>query len=155
ARIGYGLQQQVADIDHSRAILDLEAGDFVTDRFRVFAISTGQFTFGGIDMPSMGPGGLPMPVQTQHDRIDRTHYLNIGGGASFSLRDSVDVFASMVTNVANRNGHAMNRGIEAGVSWTFKRSGEPSAKDIARAAALTDRDAESRALIKCTCQRGR
>jgi hypothetical protein len=154
ARAGYGLMQQVADINHSRSMLDLEIGDFVTERFRAFAIGSGQVTFGGIDIPPLGPNSLPMTLQPHHDRIDRTDFLNVGAGASFSIRDSVDVFGSMVTNVANRNGHATNRGIDVGVSWSFKRAGAPSARDLARAAALTDRDAESRALVKCVCQRG-
>ncbi len=154
ARVGYGLMQQVADINHSRAMLDLEVGDFVSERFRVFAIGSGQVTFGGIDIPLLGPNSLPMSLQPHHDRIDRTEFLNVGAGASFSVRESVDVFGSLVTNVANRNGHATNRGIDVGVSWSFKRAGAPSARDLARAAAKTDRDAESLALVKCVCQRG-
>ena len=154
ARVGYGLMQQVIDINHSRAMLDLEIGNFVTDRFRVFAIGTGQLTIGGIDIPPDGPNSLPMSFQPQHDRIDRTHFLNVGAGAAFSIRESLDVFGSIVTNIANRNGHATNRGIDVGVSWSFKRAGEPSARDLARAAARTDRDVESRALVKCVCQRG-
>jgi hypothetical protein len=154
ARVGYGLMQQVVGINHSRTMLDLEIGDFVTQRFRVFAIGSGQVTFGGIDIPPLGPNSLPMLLQPQHDRIDRTDFLNVGGGASFSIRDSIDVFGSIVTNEANRNGHATNRGIDVGISWSFKRTGAPSARDLARAAAETDRDAESRALVKCVCQRG-
>jgi hypothetical protein len=154
ARIGYGFMQQIADINHSRGMLDLEVGDFVTERLRVFGIGTGQVTFGGIDMPPLGPTSLPMTVQFQHDRIDRTNFLNVGAGASFAVGDSIDVFGSIVTNAANRNGHATNRGIDVGVSWSFKRGGAPSARDLARAAALTDRNAESHALIKCVCQRG-
>jgi hypothetical protein len=135
-------------------MLDLEVGDFVTERFRVFAIGGGQVTFGGIDIPLLGPNSLPMSLQPQHDRIDRTNFFNVGAGASFSIRESVDVFGSIVTNTANRNGHATNRGIDVGVSWSFKRAGAPSPRDVARAAAKTDRDAESRALVKCVCQRG-
>lgn len=154
ARAAYGLQQQVVDINHSRAMLDVEAGDFLTERVRAFALATGQVTFGGIDIPAGGPNALPMPFQPQHDRIDRTNFLNVGGGMSLTIRESVDVFASMITNVANRNGHATNRGIDVGVTWTFKRPGAPSARDLARAAAETDVDAEARALVKCACQRG-
>ena len=154
ARIAYGLEQQVVDINHSRAMLDLEVGDFLTERLRVFAIGTGQVTFGGIDIPPGGPNAIPMPFQPQHDRIDRTNFLNAGGGASISIRDSFDLFGSVITNFANRNGHATNRGIDVGISWTFKRSGVPSARDIQRAADETDRDAEARALVKCACQRG-
>jgi hypothetical protein len=153
ARVGYGLMQQVVDINHSRMMLDLEVGDFVTEQFRVFAIGTGQVTFGGIDIPRLGPNSFPMSLQQQHDRIDRTNFFNVGFGASFSIRESVDVYGSIATNVANRNGHATNRGISSGISWSFKRAG-PSSRDLARAAAETDRDAESRALVRCVCQRG-
>ena len=136
-------------------MLDLEIGAFVADRLRVFAVGSGQLTRGGIDI-QLGPGGLAMPAALlrYHDQIDKTHYLNVGGGASFSLGESVDVFGSIVTNVANRNGHALNRGIGVGVSWTFKQHRAPSARDLARAAAMTDRDAEARSLARCVCQRG-
>jgi hypothetical protein len=154
ARLAYGFQQPVANIDHGRAMGDLEIGDFITERLRVFALGSGQLTHGGVDIPIMGPGGMAMSLQPFHDRIDRTHFLNVGGGAAFALRDSVDLFGSMVTSVANRNGHALNRGIDIGVSWSFKRGGGASARDRARAAAETDRVAEARALVKCVCQRG-
>jgi hypothetical protein len=154
ARVAYGFMQPVVDISHSRAMLDVELGDFVTERLRVFALGTGQFTRGGIDIPWMGPIGLPATIQPVHDRIDRAHYVNVGGGGSYSLSDSLDMFGSIVTNIANRNGHGTTRGITLGISWTFKRSGALSARDRARAAAETDREAEARALIRCVCQRG-
>src|SRR5262249_26153845 len=77
-RVPSGFMQPVADIGHRGAMRDLEVGDFVTERFRVFALGTGQLTRGGIDIPIMGPIGLPMPMQSVHDRIDRTHYVNVG-----------------------------------------------------------------------------
>jgi len=153
ARLAYGFTEPVLNIGHSRAMADLEIGDFVTDRLRVFAVGSGQLTRGGIDLPIMGSVGLPMPMQLVHDRIDRTHFLNVGGGASFTLKESVDLFGSIMTNVANRNGHGLNRGVSLGVGWTFKR-GKPAAGSGARATAQTDEDDEARTLGRCVCQRG-
>jgi hypothetical protein len=154
-RVAYGFQESVQNIGHGRGMLDVEIGQFVTDRFRAFAIGAGQLTRGGIDI-GIGPGGLAIPLALlpYHDQIDKTHYLNVGGGASFSLGETVDIFGSIVTNVANRNGHALNRGIDVGISWAFKQRRTPSAADLARAAALTDRDADARSLVRCVCQRG-
>ena len=155
ARLAYGYMEPVAGIGHSRAMGDLEIGDFVTERLRVFAVGSSQLTRGGVDIPIMGSGGMATPLQLVHDRIDRTHFLNVGGGGSFAVAESVDVFGSVMTNVANRNGHALNRGIDVGISWSFKRGGAKTARELAaRAAAETDRDAEARALVKCVCQRG-
>lgn len=152
ARIAYGFMESVADIHHGRGMMDLEIGDFVTERLRVFALGSAQVTNGGIDLPVMGPLGLPLSVQRYHDQIDRNHYLNIGGGASISLSDSLDLFGTYVTSVANRNGHAINRGIDIGVNWSFKRRGA-SALALARASALTDHGAQAQSLVKCVCQR--
>lgn len=152
ARIAYGFMESAADVHHGRAVMDLEIGNFVTERVRVFALGSAQVTNGGIDLPVMGPLGLPLATQPYHDQIDRNHYLNVGGGASFALRESIDLFGTYVTSVANRNGHAINRGIDIGINWSFKRRGA-SALSVARAAALTDRNSQSRSLVKCVCQR--
>jgi opacity protein-like surface antigen len=154
-RVGYGFQQTVVDVDHGRGMLDVEFGDFLTERFRVFAMASGQLTRGGVDIPFVGPIGLPAVMRSEHDRIDRTHFLNIGGGASFSVTDSVDIFGSYLTSVANRNGHDLTRGINLGVSWSFKRKGGASTQDMARLAADTDWEAAARSLVKCVCQRGK
>lgn len=152
-RVGYGFMQTVADVQHGRGMLDVEFGDFLTERFRVFAMGSGQLTNGGIDIPFVGPIGLPNVMRSEHDRIDRTHFLNIGGGASFSVTDSVDIFGSYLRSVANRNGHGLTRGINVGVSWSFKRH-STSAPDLARMAADTDWKAAARSLSTCVCQRG-
>jgi len=153
ARVAYGFTERVADISHDRGMLDVEAGYFATESLRVFAFGTGQVTRGGVDIPLNGLAGLAPDLRPYHDQIDRLNYVNVGGGASITLRDSMDLFGSIVTNVANRNGHALNRGVNLGVTWTFKRAG-PSARDLARAAALTDRESEARSLLRCVCQRG-
>jgi hypothetical protein len=152
-RVGYGFMQSVADVQHGRGLLDVEFGDFLTERFRVFAMANGQLTHGGIDIPFIGPIGLPNVMRSEHDRIDRTHFLNVGGGASFSVTDTIDVFGSFLTSVANRNGHDLTRGINVGMSWSFNSRG-PSRQDMAKLAADTDWEAASRSLFKCVCQRG-
>jgi hypothetical protein len=152
ARVGYGFMQTVADVHHGRGMLDVETGVFLSERFRVFAMGSGQLTRGGIDIPFVGPIGLPNVMRSEHDRIDKTHFLNVGGGASFSVTDSVDLFGSFLKSVANRNGHGLTRGISVGLSWSFTRGGL-SADDIARAAAETDWEAAARSLVKCVCQK--
>jgi hypothetical protein len=100
---------------------DLEAGYFVTPSFRAFGMMSGQYTHGGIDFPVTGQAGLPPNLRPVHDVIQRVHYVNAGGGFAYSLKDSVDVFASFSREITGRNGHVLNRGVSLGVSWSFSR----------------------------------
>jgi hypothetical protein len=154
ARVAYGFTEEVLNIGHNRAMAEIEVGYFATQTVRLFATTAGQVTNGGIDIPLEGLSAFPPDIRSHHDQIDRVNYANVGVGASVALTETVDVFGSVLTNVANRNGHALNRGINVGVTWSFKHGGEPSARDLARAAAETDRDAEARSLVRCVCQRG-
>ena len=74
----------------------------------------------------------------------RESYLNVGGGAAFSLSDSIDLFGGFTTTVWGRNTHAVNRGLSLGMAWGFGRAGAPAATVAAR---------RESALIKCLCQK--
>lgn len=117
------------------------------------ALSSGQLTHGGLDLTLdsvVSPTGevlskidleteevlFGLEYDLHHDGIDRGHYLNLGSGAAVSLTDSVELFGSFVKAVAVRNGHAVNRGITVGVSWTVRLKAVPVRKvDTARASA--------------------
>ena len=91
--------------------------------------------------------------ESNHDRIDHSNYLNVGGGAAVSLTDSLDLFGSFVKAVAVRNGHAVNRGITVGLSWTVK----PKRVDVEPQRPAQDEAVghTTRALVRCTCQKGK
>lgn len=143
-RYSYGFVEKVIDISHNRSNMSLEVGYFATPKLRLLALGSAQVTHGGIDMPSppLSPRAVLTPLEfLHHDQIQRINFLELGGGAAYSLTQSVDLFGSLLRTVAARNGHAIDRGLTVGMSWSFStRSG----KD--RAIASSDRS-----LAKCMC----
>lgn len=140
-RYAYGITQKLLDISHNRSNVDLEVGYFVTPKLRVMALGAGQLSHGGIDMVNNPRVNLPPFQFLNHDRITRINFLNVGGGAAYSLTERIDVFASMVRTVAARNGHLIDRGISMGASWSFS-AGRAKDSAIARA---------EQSLAKCVC----
>jgi hypothetical protein len=156
-RVAYGFVQKVEDISHNRSMGDLEVGYFVGPAFRVFAMASGQYTHGGIDFPAGGLPAVPLRYKQVHDVIQRVHYVHTGGGFAYSINDSIDVFASFSRLVAGRNGHALNRGVTVGASWSF--SGRSTRAAVAAGAgAPSSQYAEMIArrqgsLARCICQK--
>jgi hypothetical protein len=142
-RYSYGLTEKVLDISHNRSSMELELGYFVTPKFRLLSLGSGQLTHGGIDIPF----GVTLPpvLFAHHDQVDRLNFLNLGGGAAYSLSENVDVFGSLIHTVAARNGHAIDRGLSVGVSWSFSTA---RSKDRAIAS-----NAEN-SLVRCACGKG-
>ena len=142
----YGFTQQVVDISHNRSIASLEAAYFATPKLRLLALSSGQRTHGGLDYsapPSLATLG-PTLFQ-HHDQIDRVNMLAVGGGASYSLTDSLDLYGSLMHTVSQRNGHGMARGLTMGLSWSFT-----TARGRRHAAATLAENS----LARCLCEKG-
>lgn len=151
ARLSYGFVQKVLDIPHNRSNADLEIGYFITPAFRAFALGSAQITHGGVDL--MGPGLLPPAQEVRHDQIGRFNYLHVGGGASLSLTDAVDVFGSFVKQMAGRNGHLLDRQFNVGVSFSvphLRRAKPTQATPIA----ANERSPYEGSLVRCACQKG-
>jgi hypothetical protein len=103
-------------------VADLEGGYFFTPSIRAFGMVSSQVTHGGIDFPLGGLPAVPAEYKLTHDIIQRVNFVNLGGGAAYSLTDSLDLFGSFTRLVTGRNGHALDRGITVGASWSFHRS---------------------------------
>ena len=137
----YGFTENVLDISHNRSDVSLELGYFATPKLRLLALSNGRVTHGGIDMPLAPRASLPASQFLNHDRIQREEFLNLGGGASFALSNTIDIFGSLIHTVAGRNGHPIQRGVSLGLSWSFSTA---HANDRAIASA-------ERSLSRCLC----
>ena len=147
ARYAYSFAQRIEEIRHDRSNLDLEVGYVLTPRVRVFAISAGQTTHGGIDTPDAGWRAMPPNLGEHHDRLARLEMLDFGGGVQISVSRSIEAFGSFMTTTAGRNSHALARGLTLGVSWGFG-GGLPSL--VASTASQTE---PKQVLVRCLCQK--
>jgi hypothetical protein len=144
-RYGYGFTERPIDIAHNRSVASIEVGYFATPKLRLMALTTGQLTHGGIDFTGPTARAILTPEQfLHHDQIMRENFLSVGGGASYSLGESIDVFGSALRTVSQRNGHELNRGLTVGLSWSFTT---PHAKD--RALSMAENS-----LGRCLCEKG-
>ncbi len=150
-RYWYAFAERIAGIHHDRSNLDIEVGHFITRAVRVFAISTGQKTHGGIDTPDAGWRVMPPDLGPHHDRVARLDMLEVGGGLQMTVTRSIDVFGSFMTALAGRNSHALARGITVGASWSFGR-GVGAFADARSQPESRTTDAEQ-PLIRCLCQK--
>lgn len=117
-RYSYGIIAKVLDISHNSSNVDLEVGYFATPKLRLLGLATGKLSHGGIDLT--GNVRVTNPeLFLVHDQIQRDHYLNLGGGASYALSEKTDIFGSVVHTVEKRNGHAIYYGATVGLSWSF------------------------------------
>ncbi len=156
-RAAYGFVEKVQDVSHNRSMGDLEAGYFFTPAFRAFALTSAQYTHGGIQFPLGGLPAVDPKYKATHDVIQQVNYLHAGGGFAYSINDSFDLFGSFTRQIAGRNGHALNRGITVGASWSFsgrlntRASTRGAAKRTSEDEPLTTRREGS--LGRCICQK--
>jgi hypothetical protein len=144
SRYAYGFTEKALDISHNRSNMDLEVGYFLTPKLRLLGLGTAQLTHGGVDLSLNSRVDLGPLLWSHHDQIDRVNYLNLGGGMAYSLTQTVDIFGSLIRNVAQRNGHALDHGLSLGLSWSFSTA---PAGDRAIASA-------EHSLVRCACEKG-
>ena len=128
SRVSYAWVQEVLDIRANNSRVEGEVGYFITPRLSVRFLERYQVTHHGIDLKSFTPmtegviHGTDIPIvgeyRRNHDRLQRTNYLTIGGGVGLGLNDSVDVFVDAAKLVWGENVHPL-RGITVGVNWHF------------------------------------
>jgi hypothetical protein len=145
-RYSYGFVQQVVDIPHNRSLASVEAAYFATPNLRLLALTSGQMTHGGIDFYGSAISRVLLTTEqfVHHDQIVRENILTIGGGASYSLKESLDLFGSVMHTVAQRNGHEMDLGLSMGLTWSFTT---PRARAHERTQAQSS-------LARCLCEKG-
>jgi hypothetical protein len=97
-----------------------EFGYFLTKRLAVRALALSQLTHGGLDVSDFHHRVPTDPWWRQHDRIQRANLLNLGGGVSYSIRNNLDVFASLLHTMWGTNGHALYTGLTIGATYSFR-----------------------------------
>jgi hypothetical protein len=131
AQFSYAVTQEVLDIRPNRSRVDGEVGYFITPRVAVRFLESYQFTHNGLDLISFGN---PMTVaevhghpeievtaeyRRNHDRLQRSNYLNLGGGINFAVNESMEVFAAAANTVWGESIHPL-RGVSVGANFHFR-----------------------------------
>jgi hypothetical protein len=131
-RLSYAVVQEVLDIRANRSGVDSAMGYFVTPRFAIQFVETFQITHDGIDWVGNRPGPPPRATMAlhsgapftpdhrrNHDRLIRTNVLNLGGGLTFALTDSLAILATATTMAWGQNVQRP-RSVTVGASWHFQ-----------------------------------
>jgi hypothetical protein len=141
-RYGFGVGKRTEGILPQHSDAQVEVGYFVTPALRIMALAAGRLSHNGIEWFPTMRADLPWELWSNHDRLSSERFLNLGGGAAFALSDSLDLFGSFIATKAGANTHRVNRGITAGLSWSFRRSGP---EEVAGSG--------ERTLLKCLCEK--
>jgi hypothetical protein len=143
---GLNISQGAVGIPRRYSTTSAEAAYFVTPAIRVIATTSGRIGHTGVDLP-LNVALLPVEQRPHHDQIGRESYLNMGGGAAFSLTDTFDLFLGYTRTITGRNTHAIERGLTLGVSWSFGRRLGDGGETLA------SRDSRQGSLVRCVCEK--
>jgi hypothetical protein len=87
---------------------------------RVRLLGSGYYTHGGLVFHT--PFDLPPSLLPYHDQIGHSSQINVGGGLSYALTGSTEVYAVYAQSVYGRDGHKIDNGLNFGVTYNFSPS---------------------------------
>jgi hypothetical protein len=120
AQYSYAFVERVLGIAPNRSNLELQLGYFLTPRISLLATGQGMYTHSGLELNyNLFHVGLSPDQWIHHDQIAKTSLLDLGGGASFALTPSWQMFATVARSVEGRNGHLHAAVVTIGVSRSF------------------------------------
>jgi hypothetical protein len=118
-RYSFAVVEQVAELNLNRSNADWEFGYLATSRMSLRFTGIWQRTYGGINIPL----DRDRPdYHDLHDRAARSNFVRMGGGATFSLTNSLDLHADYTSTLSGINTHGAS-GLSLGISWRFSRGG--------------------------------
>jgi len=120
AGYSYAFVEKVQGIHHDRSDFDLELGYFLMPELRLRLLGSGYSTHGGLVFHS--PLDLPPSLLPYHDQIGHSSQINVGGGLSYALSGSTEVYAVYAQSVYGRDGHKIDNGLNFGVTYSFSPS---------------------------------
>jgi opacity protein-like surface antigen len=123
ARYSYAFVERVLGIRHDRSNAAVELGYFVTPSLGARFLVSGFYTHGGLVFRSpvdfQGPTNASNPIFLHHDQIGHDSGLSLGGGLSYALTGSVDVYATYSRQVMGRGGHKIDHELSFGMTYGF------------------------------------
>jgi hypothetical protein len=119
----YAFVEQVLGININRSDFAFETGYYVTPSLSARFLGVGYYTHGGIEFHSppdlLGPNGEITPLFIHHDQIGKSSQVSLGGGLTYVLSGSTELYAAYIRSVYGRDGHKIDNGISFGVSLSF------------------------------------
>jgi hypothetical protein len=112
----------LGNIHHDRSNGVLELGYFLTPSLSMRLLGTGFYTHGGVVLDSPLAAGPPVesnPLFYHHDQIGHESGISAGGGLSYALTGSTEVYVAYLTQLQGRGGHKINDSLSFGFTWSF------------------------------------
>ena len=152
AQYSYAFVERVLGIAPNRSNLEAQLGYFLTPRISLLATEQWMYTHSGLEFNyNLFHAGLTEDQWIHHDQIAKASLLDLGGGASFAITPSWQMFLAVAHSIEGRNAHLHTAVVTIGVSRSFGTgSGErsslgPGGESVPEA---------NRSLV-CTCSKTR
>jgi hypothetical protein len=125
ASYDYAFVEHVLGINLNRSDFGIELGyflSFLSPSLGIRFLGTGYYTHGGLAFVAppdllQRPNGLELFYH--HDQIGKARAVNLGGGLSYLLTGSTEIYATYLRSVYGRDGVKIDQGISFGVTWNF------------------------------------
>jgi hypothetical protein len=115
ARYTYSFVESLFGIPLDRSSAEFEAGYAVTPTITVRGVADWSHTHGGLPLRDTLDDVF---LFVSHDRLLASRYWHVGGGATVSLTDSIDLDGAVVTFLSGANTH-YGLGATIGITWRF------------------------------------
>jgi hypothetical protein len=125
AQYSYAFVERVLGIAPNRSNFEFQLGYFLTHRLSFLATGQGMYTHSGVGLDfTQFHAGLSSDQWIHHDQIAKASLLDVGGGTSFALTPSWQIFLTVAHSIEGRNVHLHAAIATIGVSRSFGASVE-------------------------------
>jgi hypothetical protein len=120
AQYSYAFVERVLGIAANRSNLEVQLGYFLTPRISLIATGQGMYTHSGVELNfNLFQAGLMGDQWIHHDQIAKASLLDLGGGATFAVTPSWQMFLTLAHSIEGRNVHLHAAVVTIGVSRSF------------------------------------
>src|SRR5262249_359018 len=145
--------EEILNIRPNRSRVDAEVGYFVTPRLAVRFLESYQVTHRGLDLIAFRGAGASMTevsvhghpeiqitgdYRRNHDRLQRSNFLNLGGGIGVGINESLEIFAAAARTVWGESIHPLF-GVSVGVNWHVRTRSRSAPSGAHHTRRLTNR----------------
>jgi hypothetical protein len=114
-RYVYSFVESLVNVSMNRSLVEIEGGYGITPTVTARGLATWSHSHGGVPFSKAYDDVLLFLV---HDRLLASRYWHVGGGATVSLTDSLDLDGAFVTFLSGSDTH-YGHGATIGLTWRF------------------------------------